>query len=150
MKNYTFEKNMKFKYQEELRQLNVPCPPDDYIATTVDLVYRWVFEEIEDERNFLPQFHRKPQRFLHKEDIDKCKGMGLSLFDNLEGAAQRFAELRDAIGDKVCKTLGTQIAQGSLEVSDGVSGKSERLGHFSHHPSSSAEFQHKFVIIQKL
>ena len=50
MKNYTFEKNMKFKYQEELRQLNVPCPPDDYIATTVDLVYRWVFEEIEDER----------------------------------------------------------------------------------------------------
>lgn len=141
---------MNYKYQQDYDLLITPCPPIDYKAKNIDAVYRWVFDDIQDSRNFLPQYHRKPQRFLHKEDIDKCKGMALSLFSNSDGALKRYAELKDLMGSNISKTLGTQIAEGSLSEEDGVNGEMERLGHFSHHSSSSVSYVEKFTIIQKL
>ena len=141
---------MKFKYQNEHEQLTVPCPPTDHLPKKIDPVYRWVFEEMEDERNFLPQYHRNPPRFLNFEDIDKCKGMALSLFDNLDGALQRYDELQGIIGRKISRTLGTQIAEGVIDEEDGTNGESERLGHFSHHSSISASYRNKFKVIKKL
>ncbi|WP_373549567.1 hypothetical protein [Haliscomenobacter sp.] len=54
------------------------------------------------------------------------------------------------MGSNISKALGTQIAEGSLSEEDGVNGEMERLGHFSHHSSSSASYVEKFTIIQKM
>lgn len=141
---------MKYRFQEDYDKLNSPCPPMYYQSKLISPVFRWVFDDLEDERNFLPQYHRKPQRFINKEDVDKCKSMALSLFDNFNGALKRYEELKTFMGDNISKVLGTQLAQGSIEEDDGVNSEIERLGHFSHHSSESVEYVEKFVIIQKL
>lgn len=141
---------MEYKFQKDFDQLAVLCPPQTYHSKAITPVYRWVFDELEDERNFLPQYHRKPQRFLNKEDIDKCKAMALSLFNDFNGALKRYDELKAFIGSNIAKTLGTQMAQGSIEEDDGVNGEIERMGHFSHHSSESASYFERFAIIQKL
>jgi len=51
---------MQFYYSSEMATLNVACPPTHY-ATTKLICYRWVFNEIEDERNF------KARAILHHQ-----------------------------------------------------------------------------------
>ncbi|MFM9838524.1 MAG: hypothetical protein ACKVOQ_09695 [Cyclobacteriaceae bacterium] len=137
---------MTFKYQKEYDKLTQTCPPADHIAQDIVPVYRWVFDSIDDERNFKSQFHKKPKRFLNKDDLSKCSALGLSMFNNLVGSVQRFNELKDATGDAIYQTLGTKIAEGKISLADGVNSKIERLGHFNHHPSSAVNFNNIFTI----
>ncbi|WP_373514164.1 hypothetical protein [Persicitalea sp.] len=112
-------------------------------------VYRWVFGKIEDERNFIPQFLKNPKRFLTEDDLTKCKALGLSLFNDLEGSIERFNELKKYIGDKVYGTLGDRVAIGKLVDIEGVNGEIERLGHFTHHSAVAADYTHNFILSEK-
>jgi hypothetical protein len=141
---------MKFKYQRDYDKLTQSCPPADHVAQDIDPVYRWVFDSIDDERNFKSQFHKNPKRFLNKDDLIKCSALGLSMFNNLIGSVQRFNELKDAMGDAIHQTLGTKIAQGKISLADGVNGKIERLGHFNHHPSTTVRLTNIFTINDEL
>jgi hypothetical protein len=137
---------MKFKYQKDYAKLKQTCPPTDHASQNIDPVYRWVFDTMGDERNFLSQFHKKPKRFLHSEDLTKCNSLGLSMFNSFEGSINKFNELKEYIGETIYQTLGTRIAKGKISLSDGVNGKIERLGHFNHHPSTTAKYTDGFTI----
>lgn len=141
---------MRFKYQQDYDKLTQTCPPADHLAQTIDPVYRWVFDSIEDERNFKSQFHKNPKRFLDKGDLTKCSALGLSMFNSLAGSVQRFNELKDVMGDTIYQTLGTKVAQGKISLTDGVNSKIERLGHFNHHPSTTVKFNTIFTIKDEL
>jgi len=104
--------NLEFKYQQNYEKLTQTCPPADHTAQDIDPVFRWVFHNINDERNFISQFHKKPKRFLNSDDLTKCKALGLSMFNNLDGFISRFNELKDVMGDNVYQTLGIKIAKG--------------------------------------
>lgn len=142
--------NTTYKYQKDYDKLTQTCPPSDYIPQNIDPAFRWVFDSENDERNFISQYHKKPKRFLNKDDITKCKAMGLSMFNNYKGSIDRFNELKEDIGDNVYSTLGTKIAKGVIKINDGVNSKIERLGHFTHHISNLADYQKKFEIIGNL
>jgi hypothetical protein len=140
---------MEFKYQQDYEKLSQTCPPSDHTALDIDPVYRWVFDTINDDRNFTSQFHKKPKRFLNVDDLTKCKALGLSMFNNLSGSLIRFNELKEVLGENLYQTLGTKIAKGRIMLTDGVNGKIERLGHFNHHPSTTTNFVNIFEITEE-
>ena len=43
---------MNFEFQADYDTLTEQCPPKTYEPKSMDSVYRWTFEEIEDGRNF--------------------------------------------------------------------------------------------------
>ncbi|MEN9609520.1 MAG: hypothetical protein RLZZ628_334 [Bacteroidota bacterium] len=139
---------MVFRFQDDYDTLAEPCPPKHYQPHNRGEVYRWTFEAIDDSRNFQSQYHKNPKRFQQKSDIIKCQALGLSCFDNLEGAKERFFELLDDIGEKVYQMVGNKIAKGSLLKADGVCGKVERLGHFTYHPAKEVELIARFTILE--
>ena len=141
---------MQFKFQKDYDLLAQTCPPKGYLPQDLGLVYRWVYTPILDENNFKPQYHKKPKRFISKDDLTKCNALGLSFFNNFEGAIERFNELKTDIGESVYAAIGTHIAKGPISKQDGVNGKIERLGHFNHHPYTTARFEETFEIIQPL
>lgn len=112
--------------------------------------YRWVFNDIHHLDNFTPQYYRNPKRFLTWGDVEKCKALSLSLFVSVETAQTRFEALREALGAKVYRTLGSQIASGRLTEDDGVHGDLDEKGHFSFHPATESCFEDSFSIIAAL
>jgi hypothetical protein len=142
--------SLVFKYQKDYDKLTQVCPPADYTSQNLNPVYRWVFDFMDDEWNFLSQFHKKPKRFLNRDDITKCNAMALSMFNNLEGSIERFQELKEDMGDNIHGTLGTKVAIGKITLTDGVNGKIERLGHFNHHPSTTATYHVSFTLTDSI
>jgi hypothetical protein len=140
--------NMELEYKEDYDTLNIKCPPNHYKSLEIDNVYRWTFEKIEDKRNFQTQYHKKPKRFQEKSDIDKCKALALSMFNDLAGAKIRFEELAEVLGDKVYEILGNRIAKGQIETEYGLNGNIERHGHFNHHPSIGIPAKSTFKILE--
>lgn len=96
------------------------------------------------------QYHKNPKRFLNKDDLTKCKALGLSFFNNLEGSIKRFDELKSDIGETVFSTLGKNVAKGVIKKTDGVNGQLERHGHFTHHSYDNANYKDNFEIINSL
>ncbi len=142
---------MNFKYQKDyINLLPEICPPENYVPLKNENVYRWVFEDIRDPENFVPQYHKNPKWFNNWNDTEKCKAMALSMFNSLENAENRFNTIKLAIGEKVYKTLGNNIAKGQITENDGVNEEVDENGHFNHHSSIEADYSNKFIIIKKL
>jgi hypothetical protein len=139
---------MELEYKEDYDILSIKCPPNHYKSLKIDSVYRWTFEEIEDKRNFQSQYHKKPKRFQEKSDVEKCKTLALSMFNDLSGAKIRFGELSEILGDKVYQILGNKIAEGYLENDYGLNGNIERHGHFNHHPATGIPIKSTFKILE--
>ena len=140
---------MDFQFTEDFKKLTVQCPPSHYKPHN-KTVYRWVFDEINDEKNFQPVYFRDPKRSLKFSDKDKCKSLALSLFTSEEQAKNRFYELKDTNGIKIYKTLGTRVAEANINEEDGVNSEPDRTGHFSHHLVSGHQYEARFIIISKL
>lgn len=142
-------KNLTYKYQTDFESLGIACPPSDYRGSTMT-VYRWVFDSIQHADNFTSQYHKNPKRFLTKSDSEKCSAMALSMFKNLTAAEQRFAALKDSIGENVYKSLGTHVAVGEITEDDGVNGRIDTNGHFNHHCCLSCKYEERFRIVASL
>ena len=140
---------MDFQFAEDFKKLTTQCPPSHYKPQN-KLVYRWVFDDINDERNFQPLYYRDPARSLKFSDKDKCRSLALSFFTSEEQAKDRFCEIKDTNGVKIYKTLGTMVAETIIYEQDGVNSEPDRTGHFSHHLVSGHEYENRFVIISKL
>lgn len=137
-----------FKYQADLSNL-ADCPPGSYKPAHFSSAYRFVFESIDDSRNFEPVAKLKPDRFDKKADGERCEALALSFY-NAENAA-RAAYRYFLSGNKhQYKTLGTHLAEGFIAESDGVNSPPDRYGHFNHHPYTSADFAARFRIIESL
>jgi len=142
---------MNFKYQRDyINLLPEICPPENYVPFNNEVAYRWVFDEITNPENFVPQYHKNPKRFNNWSDKEKCKAMALSMFNTLENATNRFNAIKLVTGDKVYKTLGCNIAKGQIITSDGVNSEIDEKGHFNHHSSIETDYLNKFIIIEKL
>lgn len=139
---------MTFKYQTYFDRLSLKCPPLHYQPNNIQ-AFRWVFDSIEDEENFSPQYHRKPKRFLNSDEKTKCQAMGLSMFDTLYNAKQKFIFLKNSMGEKKAyEFLGTKIAEGHLLNKDGVNSLPDKNGHFTYHPSENVIFVNIFSIVE--
>ena len=142
---------MQFLYREDFTNLQLSdCPPSDYKAKHIESAYRWVFDDIEDDRNFISQFHKNPKRFLDKNDHVICSGLALSMFDSVENAQMRFYELKELLQQKAYQILGTKIAVGEITEIDGVNGEIDKNGHFNHHLVADTNYNKRFKIAQTL
>ncbi len=62
---------MNYKYNEQFDSLELNnCPPETYKPIKIK-TFRWVFE-MGNQSNFMPQFMKKPSRFQHKSNEEKC------------------------------------------------------------------------------
>jgi len=129
------------KYQEEINKLD--CDLNGF-SEQKRTAFRWTFEDINDERNFLPRFLLKPN--MEKTD---CRGWGLSLFDTQESAKKR---LKEIVGYRkfLYKKLGTHVANGNLVDEDGISDKAHKNGHFTHFEYENVDLSVKFNIIEEI
>jgi hypothetical protein len=142
---------MKFQYQSEFDSLELKeCPPNNYKAQNIEQVFRWVFDDMDDSRNFQPQYHKNPKRFWGKTPEMICSSLALSMFDSAENAEIRFYELRELLQQKVYGILGTKIAVGKLTKQDGLNSKLDEKGHFNHHPVVEGAYNQRFKIIKNL
>jgi hypothetical protein len=139
---------MDFFYKEQMEILNSSCPPDNYQQIEIEC-FRWVFNDIKNENNFKAQALKNPKILNAKSDAAKCECYALS-FHNSELNSRKHFEYFLSQGTHVYKRLGTHIAKGKLEKSDGVSSDIDKIGHFNYHHIFNNEFQNKFEIISQL
>lgn len=142
---------MPFKYHSYIGGLK-DCPPRSCQPRTLT-AYRFVFADSSHSRypnNYLPVALINPaRRKIGGTDNEVCASYGLSFFDSLRNAQRRFEELRKK-NKKLRNTLGTHIAEGQLDPSDGVVTKSDYKGHFTLHESDVANLPPKFTVIARL
>ncbi len=139
----------QFKYEPFLKKLKVNCPPEDFDGKNLE-AFRWVFDSIEHEDNFKPQYFKNPKRFDALPEEEICQSMGLSLFTNEQSARSRFTELIKLMGKKAYQTLGTNLAKGLVLENDGVSGPVNEKGHFTFYAYEGVDFTTSFKIAGKL
>ncbi len=135
-----------FKYQTFMEQLEGECPPAHFTERET-IAFRWVFDEIEDGRNFLPQYFKKPPRFERKGVEIKCQAIGLSFYDTEKDAKKRFEKLKTTMTTTSIKKVGTNIATGQISRADGKMGDIDKNGHFTFHEYEGIDFRDKFEII---
>ena len=140
---------MQFLFQNAIERYK-DCPPPHYERREMGEVYRWVFADMADHRNFMPQYQRDPARFEHHTDQTRCLALALSFFDSSASAINRFRALHLQIGATVFKTLGSNLASGRIGLDDGVNSATDEQGHFSHHPYHTVDYATRFHIIEPL
>jgi phosphatidate phosphatase APP1 len=142
---------MPFLHREDFENLKLTnCPPSDYKPKIIETAFRWVYDDIDDSRNFVSQYHKNPKRFLDKNEKTICSGLALSMFDSIGNAQARFYELREILQEKAYNTLGTKIAVGTITESDGVNSETDENGHFNHHLTTNTNYNKRFKIIELL
>ena len=139
---------MKYYYEEKIKKLSHECPPIHYEGKS-RICFRWVFEKIENEENFKAQADKKPSIINSKEDKKICDYYALSFHDTLENSRNAF-EFLENIVKNARKRLGSHIAKGRIDHSDGVAEEPDDNGHFNLHPSQENNFGEKFVILEEL
>jgi hypothetical protein len=140
---------MRFKYEKFINQIP-NCPPSDSQRQKIT-AFRFVFEDLAHENNFILVLSINPQRIntakFHKNS-DKCAGYALSFFNTLENAKKRYFELKYKRGLKnIDKILGTHIAQGVIGENDGVVSKVDKHGHFNLHEIEHVDLKNQFSLI---
>jgi hypothetical protein len=137
----------KFKYQEHTDKI-INCPPTYYAEKNL-VAFRWVFQEC-DENSFIPVLIIDPKRQLGEED-KKCEGFALSLFEELQGAYQKYKRLVQ-IRPHLQKSFGNRIAELTITDSDGVCSEPETYNfkHFNIHEYPNANLSKKIVNIVEI
>ena len=143
---------MTNKYFSEIKIVEgakgVECVPSDKYIRTIREAYRWTFSEISHPQNFLPRALIKNNPRIEKSKMN-CEGWSLSFYDTEENAINKFnyyLNFRPNIGKK----LGTHLAKGILEQSDGYCGDVNQDGHFEFFESINCDLSTKFEIISEL
>ena len=104
---------------------------------------------MDDERNFVPQYFKKPARFYLKSDSEKCTSIGLSLFDSEENAKRQFEELSKRFRHEAY-FMGQKVAKSTLLPDFGLTDKPNRQGHFTLHPFEEVALKNHFSIVASL
>jgi hypothetical protein len=144
---------MPFKYAEQIKELRLTnCPPAFWRPVDCE-AFRYVFEDIEHPQNFTPPLVIRPRRINSSgfhNDYVKCCGFALSFFDTLQNAQAHYARLRKN-NPHIGKTIGTHIATGAIEKTDGVASDAhQKTGHFDVHEYEHSSLQSKFSILIKM
>jgi hypothetical protein len=138
---------MRFKYQRMIDSLE-NCPPAHYESREFT-AYRFVFEDLTHQNNFLPVLEIKPKRINAQEFVTeqaKCLGYALSLFDSLEHAQRRHQQI-SRYNKNFYKKVGTHVAEGEIASTDGVASPVDENGHISLHEFEGVNLQPKFRVV---
>jgi hypothetical protein len=139
---------MRFKYHTYVNNLT-DCPPSHAYAQDLT-AFRFVFNQIEDHRNFAPAYILKPKRRLARDPHHKtCRGYGLSLFDTVENACKFYADFVES-SPNFPQTVGTHVAQGQINESDGIVTEPDVKGHFTLYEFEHTNLYVKFQIVHQV
>jgi len=139
---------MRFKYHTYIHDLT-DCPPTHAYAQEIE-VFRFVFKQIDDQRNFAPVYILKPKRRHPKDPHHKtCSGYGLSLFNTLENACSRYADLLESI-PSFPQTVGTHIAKGQVNNDNGVATEPNSDGHLTLYEFEHTNLHVRFQIVHQV
>jgi len=129
------------KYQKEVDEMD--CDFKGFVERE-RVAFRWTFENIDDQRNFLPRFLLQPKR-----ERNDCIGWGLSFYTTQEAAKKR---LIDIVGYRknLYKKLGDHVAKGNLIKNDGLSDKEQDNGHFTHFEYEKIDLTLTFNVVEKI
>ena len=141
---------MNFKYNSQLqlirKEYNIDCPCKDAMNINT-ITYRWVYDDITNEANFIPSGIRNPRKFPPGRIENKCNQFALSMFETEEQGIKYFHSFKPRLRRK----LGyTHIAKGYVNHNDGLANPSDEQGHFGFHEYEKVELTHKFEIINSL
>lgn len=131
----------EFKYKDEISSFS--CDLLDFTEYENRIAFRFVFEDINDERNFLPVYKLDETR-----PRSTCRGWALSFFESQEKAKDKMKEMSKN-KPFISKKLGTHVAEGVLVKVDGVSCTSSEKGHFDHFEYVEIVLNHKFTIVSE-
>lgn len=139
---------MRFKYYTYVHDLT-DCPPSHAYAQDLT-AFRFVFNQIEDRRNFAPVYILKPKR-RHASDphYKTCSGYGLSLYNSLDNACRRYADLVESV-PSFPQTVGTHIAAGQIGKDDGVVTEPNTDGHLTLYEFEHTNLGLKFQIVHQV
>lgn len=127
------------------------CPCEDAISKEI-LAFRFVFENMDNLDNFIPQSikaiqqDKKPRRFP-KTPVFLCDGFGLSMYISKESAKTAWGHLPIQARNNLAYK---QIAKGLIEKNDGVITPIQTNGHFDLHEFQHTDLAKKFTIIDTL
>lgn len=138
----------KLKYEEEISKIK--CDFSNFKESQI-ISFRWTFDKIENPLNFLPVYILDPDRkkFDDKKNKTSSIGYALSLYSSKEGGVRKYNKI---ISDKpkAFLKLGTHIACGIIETTDGINDEANIEEHFSHFEYENVNLKDKFEIIEKL
>lgn len=137
----------RHKYHDKIAHLR-ECPPETCVARRITL-FRFVYEDPTDSRNFRPPFEIKPRRALGAQGTACCSGYALSMFIT-DAMAEAFYKERVANHQNMQKTIGPHLATGIVDPSDGLAGEPRSDGHVEFHELHNSDVGRKFTIVRKL
>lgn len=147
---------MALKYQNEIDnlKLEISCPSESFETQNEIEAYRWTFDPINHQHNFLPNivFDRVTNstvNYSKKMPLVKCNRCGASFFTSLESAKTAFGVVNGRLSD-VLKLTYTHIAKGTLNKSDGLMKKPDQHGHFGFYEYEKSNLVEKFKNISTI
>jgi len=95
----------------------------------------------------LPQGVKSPSQIDRSNDEMKCSLLALSFFSSEENAKARYKNLKKKIKN-INKTLGSHVAQGILNASDGHrTDICKKSGHFDFFENKDVDLVPNFIIV---
>ena len=138
---------MSYYHESDLIKLK-NCPPDNYTSKKLEC-YRWVFSDINNERNFQSQAVKNPKALNDKSDLEKCEYFALSFHEDYTLNKNHYEMLKKRFKN-ISKNIGTHLAKGILDEMDGIGSQVDANSHFNFHFTKNRNFSDKFEIIEAL
>lgn len=135
------------KYKNDLVKIT-NCPPCDCERKTLQ-AYRFVFEPV-CMNSFIPQGKKSPVRICNeKNDKTKCSLLALSMFITEAQAIAKYQALKKK-HKNIHKIIGTHLAKGQINDSDGLVTKYNHEGHFDFFEFLNTDLTKNFVVLKDL
>jgi hypothetical protein len=135
------------KYHHHIKSL-ANCPPSICTSKNIE-AFRFVFSDINAERNFLPTYIISPVRRNSASNEGACAGYGLSFFNTLDNARRKYLSIIRS-HKNFSKNVGDCVAQGLLREEDGVMTDINEDGHFTLHEFEGTELRGRFTIVARI
>ncbi|MEI9943986.1 MAG: hypothetical protein WDN26_07150 [Chitinophagaceae bacterium] len=136
---------MPLKYQAEIDAYNASF--NDYSEVENKIAFRWTFEQITHPNNFLPVTKTNPS---NKKAFEHVTGWALSFFETQQQSKARLQYISED-KPKAYKKLGTHIAEGKLQKTDGICQiQCDQFGHFNFFDYENVDFTPNFQIKEQV
>jgi len=128
-------KVLQIRYAEQIKSI-AGCPPPDVQA--LDTVgYRFAFDDVANEHNFLPVAVIQPERSHAGQSISQCcTGYSLSIFDSVENLAKRARKVLKT-SPKFLERVGDHFIAMKIAAGDGFCTAPNGSGHFDFFEAAS-------------
>ena len=143
---------MIIKYKSELTHIeqtkSVNCVSLGEYSRIVREGFRWTFSPITHPQNVIPRAKIESNPRVENDKLT-CEGWSLSMFESQEKAINNFQNYFKS-KPNIGKKIGTHLASGILEPTDGFCGPIGENGHFEFFELHDCDLSTKFNIISEL